>query len=168
MICGLTLRLTSIVLVCRCIKRYPKRSLKRLVWAGRTGRFGRKGISINFVHDKRTWQQMEVIEQATGRQIVRIETNDLDEMEEVRGGFLVLSAIDLRGLTDVFWALANEEGPEVGSRRAATSVFSLPGAPRPVVLGPVRPMYHCTPCSFRCVRRRIPSEVRKVRSAGVG
>ncbi|KIP11077.1 hypothetical protein PHLGIDRAFT_100395 [Phlebiopsis gigantea 11061_1 CR5-6] len=49
---------------------------------GRTGRFGRKGISINFVHDKRTWQQMEVIEQATGRGIIRIETNDLDEMEE--------------------------------------------------------------------------------------
>ncbi|KAH8100942.1 DEAD-domain-containing protein [Cristinia sonorae] len=48
---------------------------------GRTGRFGRKGISINFVHDKRTWAQMEQIEQATGKQIIRIETNDLDEME---------------------------------------------------------------------------------------
>ncbi|TCD61125.1 RNA helicase required for poly(A+) mRNA export [Steccherinum ochraceum] len=48
---------------------------------GRTGRFGRKGISINFVHDKRTWSQMEQIEQATGKQIIRIETNDLDEME---------------------------------------------------------------------------------------
>ncbi|THH29993.1 hypothetical protein EUX98_g4186 [Antrodiella citrinella] len=48
---------------------------------GRTGRFGRKGISVNFVHDKRTWAQMEQIEQATGKQIVRIETNDLDEME---------------------------------------------------------------------------------------
>ncbi|EKM57811.1 uncharacterized protein PHACADRAFT_182252 [Phanerochaete carnosa HHB-10118-sp] len=49
---------------------------------GRTGRFGRKGISINFVHDKRTWQQMEEIEKATGKQIIRIETNDLDAMEE--------------------------------------------------------------------------------------
>ncbi|KAI0077778.1 ATP-dependent RNA helicase DBP5 [Panus rudis PR-1116 ss-1] len=49
---------------------------------GRTGRFGRKGISINFVHDKRTWQQMELIEKATGKHIIRIETNDLDEMEE--------------------------------------------------------------------------------------
>jgi len=49
---------------------------------GRTGRFGRKGISINFVHDKRTWGQMEQIEKATGKQIIRIETNDLDEMEE--------------------------------------------------------------------------------------
>ncbi|THV07259.1 DEAD-domain-containing protein [Dendrothele bispora CBS 962.96] len=49
---------------------------------GRTGRFGRKGISINFVHDRKTWQQMEQIEKATGKQIIRIETNDLDVMEE--------------------------------------------------------------------------------------
>ncbi|KAL4066934.1 P-loop containing nucleoside triphosphate hydrolase protein [Scleroderma yunnanense] len=49
---------------------------------GRTGRFGRKGISINFVHDRRTWQQMEEIEKVLGKKIIRIETNDLDEMEE--------------------------------------------------------------------------------------
>ncbi|KAF9467994.1 P-loop containing nucleoside triphosphate hydrolase protein [Collybia nuda] len=49
---------------------------------GRTGRFGRKGISINFVHDKKTWLQMEQIEKALGKKIIRIETNDLDEMEE--------------------------------------------------------------------------------------
>lgn len=51
---------------------------------GRTGRFGRKGISINFVHDKNTWNQMETIEKATGKSITRIETTDLDVMEEVR------------------------------------------------------------------------------------
>jgi hypothetical protein len=50
---------------------------------GRTGRFGRRGISINFVHDKKTWLQMEQIEKTTGRKIMRIETNDVDEMEEV-------------------------------------------------------------------------------------
>ncbi|KAF8486252.1 DEAD-domain-containing protein [Russula ochroleuca] len=49
---------------------------------GRTGRFGRKGISINFVHDKSTWAQMEEIEKATGKGITRIETTDLDVMEE--------------------------------------------------------------------------------------
>ncbi|KAH9950011.1 DEAD-domain-containing protein [Amylocystis lapponica] len=49
---------------------------------GRTGRFGRRGISINFVHDKATWMQMEQIEKATGKHIIRIETHDLDEMEE--------------------------------------------------------------------------------------
>lgn len=49
---------------------------------GRTGRFGRKGISINFVHDSRTWSQMEEIEKTLQKKIIRIETNDLDEMEE--------------------------------------------------------------------------------------
>jgi len=49
---------------------------------GRTGRFGRKGISINFVHDKKTWLQMEQIEKLLGKKIIRIETNDLDDMEE--------------------------------------------------------------------------------------
>ncbi|ETW83295.1 hypothetical protein HETIRDRAFT_450911 [Heterobasidion irregulare TC 32-1] len=49
---------------------------------GRTGRFGRKGISINFVHDKLTWGQMQQIEAATGKKIIRIETDDLDAMEE--------------------------------------------------------------------------------------
>ncbi|KAI0067271.1 DEAD-domain-containing protein [Artomyces pyxidatus] len=49
---------------------------------GRTGRFGRKGISINFVHDKKTWAQMQEIEEATGKKIIRVETDDLDAMEE--------------------------------------------------------------------------------------
>jgi ATP-dependent RNA helicase DDX19/DBP5 len=49
---------------------------------GRTGRFGRKGISINFVHDRRTWLQMEEIEKTLNKKIIRIETNDLEEMEE--------------------------------------------------------------------------------------
>ncbi|KAJ7762021.1 P-loop containing nucleoside triphosphate hydrolase protein [Mycena maculata] len=49
---------------------------------GRTGRFGRRGISINFVHDKKTWLQMEQIEKETKQKIMRIETNDVDEMEE--------------------------------------------------------------------------------------
>ncbi|KAJ7067177.1 P-loop containing nucleoside triphosphate hydrolase protein [Mycena amicta] len=49
---------------------------------GRTGRFGRRGISINFVHDKKTWQQMDQIEKATGKSITRIETGDVDEMEK--------------------------------------------------------------------------------------
>ncbi|KXN92754.1 ATP-dependent RNA helicase DBP5 [Leucoagaricus sp. SymC.cos] len=49
---------------------------------GRTGRFGRKGISINFVHNQRTWSQMDQIEKSLGKKIIRIETNDLDAMEE--------------------------------------------------------------------------------------
>ncbi|KAF8486253.1 DEAD-domain-containing protein [Russula ochroleuca] len=49
---------------------------------GRTGRSGRKGISINFVHDMNTWAQMEEIEKATGKGITRIKTADLDVTEE--------------------------------------------------------------------------------------
>lgn len=49
---------------------------------GRTGRFGRKGISVNFVHDKKTYQQMTEIEAALGKQIARIATEDVDVMEE--------------------------------------------------------------------------------------
>ncbi|KAG2146126.1 P-loop containing nucleoside triphosphate hydrolase protein [Suillus bovinus] len=49
---------------------------------GRTGRFGRRGISINFVHDRRTWSQMEEIEKTLNKKIIRIDTKDLDEMEE--------------------------------------------------------------------------------------
>lgn len=61
------------------------------MFIGRTGRFGRKGISINFVHNQKTWSQMDQIEKALGRQIVRIETNDLDEMEEVSWEFPQIS-----------------------------------------------------------------------------
>ncbi|KIM19419.1 hypothetical protein M408DRAFT_317174 [Serendipita vermifera MAFF 305830] len=51
---------------------------------GRTGRFGRKGVSINFVHDRPTWQKMNYIEKALGRPIERISPEDTDEMERVR------------------------------------------------------------------------------------
>lgn len=80
-------RLIYIVSVCCLLSRpYIRRSQADIhphTYPGRTGRFGRKGISINFVHNQHTWSQMDQIEKALGRQIVRIETNDLDEMEEV-------------------------------------------------------------------------------------
>lgn len=50
---------------------------------GRTGRFGRRGASINFVHDKRTWDDMMAIQKALNKPIQRVETDDLDEMETV-------------------------------------------------------------------------------------
>ena len=55
-----------------------------MLLAGRTGRFGRKGVSINFVHNKKTWEDMHMIEVALGRDCIRVETNDIDVMEEVR------------------------------------------------------------------------------------
>jgi len=50
---------------------------------GRTGRFGRKGVSINFVHDKPTWAKMHYIEAKLGRPIERISPEDTDEMERI-------------------------------------------------------------------------------------
>ncbi|KAI5122912.1 hypothetical protein M0805_007590 [Coniferiporia weirii] len=49
---------------------------------GRTGRFGRKGVSINFVHNKKTWEDMHMIEESLGRQIIRVDTTDVDVMED--------------------------------------------------------------------------------------
>ncbi|KAF9514933.1 hypothetical protein BS47DRAFT_1484792 [Hydnum rufescens UP504] len=57
----------------------PETYLHRI---GRTGRFGRRGISINFVHDRRSWAEMQEIEQKLGKAIVRVKTDDFDEMEK--------------------------------------------------------------------------------------
>lgn len=48
---------------------------------GRTGRFGRKGVSINFVHNRESWELMNGIEQVLSCQILRVATDDLEEME---------------------------------------------------------------------------------------
>jgi superfamily II DNA/RNA helicase len=69
-------------------QNYIKSDFLLLSFVGRTGRFGRKGISINFVHDQKTWSHMNQIEQALGKEIIRIETNDLNEMEQVRFTFI--------------------------------------------------------------------------------
>ena len=50
---------------------------------GRTGRFGRKGVAIAFVHDKRSWDEMHAIEEDLQREIIRVDTADFDEMEAV-------------------------------------------------------------------------------------
>ncbi|QRV74876.1 DEAD/DEAH box helicase [Ceratobasidium sp. AG-Ba] len=49
---------------------------------GRTGRFGRKGIAINFVHDRKSWEEMNAIETTLHHPIVRVDTQDFDEMEK--------------------------------------------------------------------------------------
>lgn len=50
---------------------------------GRTGRFGRLGISINFVHDARSFEEMNAIQTFLGRKMTRVPTDDLDELERV-------------------------------------------------------------------------------------
>lgn len=56
-------------------------------------------MSINFVHDKVTWAQNEQIEKAVGKHIIRIETNDLDVMEEVSRAISFAEHNHIIGLT---------------------------------------------------------------------
>ncbi|KAI9305005.1 P-loop containing nucleoside triphosphate hydrolase protein [Cunninghamella echinulata] len=49
---------------------------------GRTGRFGRTGVSINFVHNKETWEKMVMIEEHFKRPIELIPTDDWEEVEK--------------------------------------------------------------------------------------
>lgn len=49
---------------------------------GRTGRFGRPGVSVNFVHDQTTWNQMQQIEKYFQRTITRIPTDDWEAVEQ--------------------------------------------------------------------------------------
>lgn len=58
----------------------PETYLHRI---GRTGRFGRTGVSINFVHDKKSMDEMKAIEKHFGRTIVRVPTDDLAEIERI-------------------------------------------------------------------------------------
>lgn len=48
---------------------------------GRTGRFGRNGVSINFVHDRKSLEDMLYIQRFFGREIVQIPTEDLELIE---------------------------------------------------------------------------------------
>lgn len=50
---------------------------------GRTGRFGRTGVSINFVHNDRSYREMKTIETHFGREIVRVPTDDTMEIESI-------------------------------------------------------------------------------------
>lgn len=58
----------------------PETYLHRI---GRTGRFGRMGVSINFVHDEYSYQEMKGIERHFGREIVKVPTNDYMEVERI-------------------------------------------------------------------------------------
>ncbi|CAO3648659.1 unnamed protein product [Mucor fragilis] len=49
---------------------------------GRTGRFGRTGVSIILIDSKRAWDQMREIEDHFGREIVNVPTQDWEEVEK--------------------------------------------------------------------------------------
>lgn len=50
---------------------------------GRTGRFGKAGLAINFIDGPRTMKKLQRIEQHFGRKIERLLTDDADEMEKI-------------------------------------------------------------------------------------
>lgn len=58
----------------------PETYLHRI---GRTGRFGRVGVSINFTHDRRSWEEMNAIQQYFGKPMIKVPTDDLEELERV-------------------------------------------------------------------------------------
>lgn len=57
----------------------PETYLHRI---GRTGRFGRVGVAITFVHDKRSWAMMDEIVRYFGVVPEKLDTSDWDEVEE--------------------------------------------------------------------------------------
>lgn len=57
----------------------PETYLHRI---GRTGRFGRTGVSINFVHDKKSFEEMKYLETFFGREITRVPTDNYMDIEE--------------------------------------------------------------------------------------
>lgn len=54
----------------------PQTYLHRI---GRTGRFGRVGVSISFIHDQRSWQELNMIQEYFGVEMIRVPTDDIDE-----------------------------------------------------------------------------------------
>jgi ATP-dependent RNA helicase DDX19/DBP5 len=50
---------------------------------GRTGRFGRTGVSIAFIHDPKSWKELDAFQQYFGVEMVKIPTKDWEETEEL-------------------------------------------------------------------------------------
>ena len=50
---------------------------------GRTGRFGKSGIAVNFIDGQRSMATMKKIEVHFGRKITLLETNDVDALEKL-------------------------------------------------------------------------------------
>ncbi|KAL2357323.1 ATP-dependent RNA helicase DBP5 [Cryomyces antarcticus] len=58
----------------------PETYLHRI---GRTGRFGRVGVAITFIHDKASWRKFVAITSKYGIEAVRLDTSDWDSVEDV-------------------------------------------------------------------------------------
>jgi ATP-dependent RNA helicase DDX19/DBP5 len=49
---------------------------------GRTGRFGRTGVSIILIDNKKSWEQMREIERHFSREITQVDTSDWEAVEK--------------------------------------------------------------------------------------
>jgi ATP-dependent RNA helicase DDX19/DBP5 len=58
----------------------PETYLHRI---GRTGRFGRVGVALTFVHDQRSWHQLNQIAEYFKTDLHPIDTSDWDNVEEM-------------------------------------------------------------------------------------
>lgn len=50
---------------------------------GRTGRFGKNGIAVNFIDGQRSMNIMKKIEEHFGKTISLLEASDVDELEKL-------------------------------------------------------------------------------------
>jgi ATP-dependent RNA helicase DDX19/DBP5 len=57
----------------------PQTYLHRI---GRTGRFGRVGVAVTFVSNRRDWEALMVIQRYFGAEMTKVATDDWDELEE--------------------------------------------------------------------------------------
>jgi len=69
----------------------PQTYLHRI---GRTGRFGRIGVSISFVYDRKSWEMLTAIGEYFSSPMLRVETTDWDNVEEIIKKVLTSPAAD--------------------------------------------------------------------------
>ncbi|KAF2087440.1 P-loop containing nucleoside triphosphate hydrolase protein [Saccharata proteae CBS 121410] len=58
----------------------PETYLHRI---GRTGRFGRVGVSISFIHDKDSWNALSAISAYFDTELLPLDAKDMDSVEEI-------------------------------------------------------------------------------------
>ena len=50
---------------------------------GRTGRFGKNGLAVNFIDGQRSMNIMKKIQEHFGKEISLLDTNDVEELEKL-------------------------------------------------------------------------------------